>query len=152
MDDESKFFQQKAKIVWLRNDDCNSGYFHKIVKRRMHKGRIVGVCDEQGYKYDGRILQSNLWHFQIFLGIATKVEKMEDINSLFVNKVSEMESGRMISEVTNEEIKNALFDIDDNEAPGRNGYTTKFFERSLEHCWCKDMHNYKRILQYWRYS
>lgn len=59
---------------------------------------------------------------------------MEDINSLFVNKVSEMESGRMISEVTNEEIKNALFDIDDNEAPGRNGYTTKFFERSLEHC------------------
>nr|GEV46804.1 RNA-directed DNA polymerase, eukaryota, reverse transcriptase zinc-binding domain protein [Tanacetum cinerariifolium] len=36
----------------------------------------------------------------------------------------------MITEVSNKEIKEAIFDIDDNKAPGPNGFTAKFFKKS----------------------
>lgn len=31
---EEKFLSQKARVRWLRHGDCNSKYFHSIVKQR----------------------------------------------------------------------------------------------------------------------
>nr|GEW44191.1 RNA-directed DNA polymerase, eukaryota, reverse transcriptase zinc-binding domain protein [Tanacetum cinerariifolium] len=60
---------------------------HKIIKGRMHKGRIMTICIEKGER--------------------SKNEK------------------RGISDV---EVKNAMFDIEDSKAPGPNGYTARFYK------------------------
>ncbi|GKD29866.1 hypothetical protein Tco_1240644 [Tanacetum coccineum] len=47
------------------------------------------------------------------------ITKLEDIEgTIFDNKVSIEEANQMAKDVTDEEIKKALFDIDDNKAPG----------------------------------
>lgn len=70
-------------------------------------------------------------HFEKFLGICTEVRSMnEEDDSLFDKKVPHDEAVTMIREVTNVEIKEALFDIDDHKAPGPDGFTSKFFKKA----------------------
>nr|GEU51937.1 RNA-directed DNA polymerase, eukaryota, reverse transcriptase zinc-binding domain protein [Tanacetum cinerariifolium] len=48
MKDENNLLMQKAKMERLKDGDRNTEFFHKIIKGRMHKGRIVSVCNEKG--------------------------------------------------------------------------------------------------------
>ncbi|GJZ27198.1 nucleolar protein 56-like protein, partial [Tanacetum coccineum] len=49
---------------------------------------------------------------------------------VFGTKLNHKESMEMIKEATDSEIKNALFDIGDNKAPGLDGYTSTFFKKA----------------------
>ncbi|GJR59181.1 RNA-directed DNA polymerase, eukaryota, reverse transcriptase zinc-binding domain protein [Tanacetum coccineum] len=64
-----------------------------------------------------------------------KVEELrnDDINNyatLFSKKLIEEEALRMVNEVTSKEIKDALFEIRDNKAPGPDGYSSLFFKKA----------------------
>nr|GEW37931.1 hypothetical protein [Tanacetum cinerariifolium] len=48
---------------------------------------------------------------------------------MFSKKVDEQEAYSMINAITNKEIKEAMFDIDDNKALGPDGFTAKFFKK-----------------------
>ena len=67
-------------------------------------------------------------HFQNFHGIEDQVYPIEDPDSLFTKKLSNFDSDYMVREVNEEEIKIALFDIDDDKAYGLDGFTSKFFK------------------------
>ncbi|GKB14013.1 RNA-directed DNA polymerase, eukaryota, reverse transcriptase zinc-binding domain protein [Tanacetum coccineum] len=71
-------------------------------------------------------------HFQIFLGEQNNRECLDMGGILFPNKIDNQEAGRMINEVSSEEIKAAMFDIDDNKASGPDGFTAKFFKKVWE--------------------
>ncbi|GJY57545.1 hypothetical protein Tco_0456660 [Tanacetum coccineum] len=77
MKEEEKFLYQKTRVEWLK-EGKNTAFFHKVLKGRKHKGRIMSICDEK--------CKSN-----------------------------------MINEVSDEEIKDALFDIEDDKASGPDG-------------------------------
>ncbi|GKE15633.1 RNA-directed DNA polymerase, eukaryota, reverse transcriptase zinc-binding domain protein, partial [Tanacetum coccineum] len=72
-------------------------------------------------------------HFEGFLGISPEVTKLiEDDNVLFKKRISINEANLMIREITDVEIKKALFEIDDNKAPGPDGLTSKFYKKSWD--------------------
>ncbi|GJX56156.1 hypothetical protein Tco_0286053 [Tanacetum coccineum] len=89
--DEELFLRQKSKIEWFSEGDCNSKYFHNVVKGRINRGRIFG----------GR-----------------HVLPFNNPDLLFTNKLSEGGAVYMIRDISDNEIKAALFDIDNNKAPG----------------------------------
>ncbi|GJR19680.1 putative ribonuclease H-like domain-containing protein [Tanacetum coccineum] len=102
--DEEKLLAQKARIDWLNEGDKNSAFFHKIIKGRRSRNR--------------------------FLGNATNVSDISDSSGLFNNILTQDEANIMIREVTDDEIKNALFDIGDNKASGPDGYSSVFFKKA----------------------
>ena len=51
--DEEKLLQQKSKVQWLKEGDFNSSYFHKTVKSRVSRNRIVLIHDDLGNVYKG---------------------------------------------------------------------------------------------------
>ncbi|GJS87046.1 RNA-directed DNA polymerase, eukaryota, reverse transcriptase zinc-binding domain protein [Tanacetum coccineum] len=130
--DEEKLLRQKAKVSWLREGDKNSAYFHKVLKGRVNKNRIMTICDEDGNRYDNsEVAEQFVKHFEGFLGTSPPVTKITDDDSyLFERKINENEANLMVREVSDEEIKNALFDIDDDKAPGPDGYTSKFYKKA----------------------
>nr|GEX80622.1 hypothetical protein [Tanacetum cinerariifolium] len=72
-------------------------------------------------------------HFEGFLGISPEVAKFSEEESLlFEKKVSSEDVEIMIKEISNDEIKKALFDIEDNKAPRPDGFTSRFFKKSWE--------------------
>ncbi|GKG20038.1 hypothetical protein Tco_0379839, partial [Tanacetum coccineum] len=100
----------------------------KQVDQDPHRSRIETVNDENGIRYDGaQVAEQFVKHFQNFLGKAVAVEDF-DLGSLKSKTVSEDDADLMIMNVSDVEIKEALFDICDNKAPGPNGYSAKFFK------------------------
>ncbi|GJY63501.1 pentatricopeptide repeat-containing protein [Tanacetum coccineum] len=104
--DEEKFLYQQAKIKWLCEGDKNS----------RHEG--------------DQIPQVFLDHFQEFLGTSYQVQEIDYIETLIKKKLSLEEADKMVSEVSDKEIKEALFDIDDSKAPGPDGFSSAFFKKA----------------------
>ncbi|GKA76581.1 RNA-directed DNA polymerase, eukaryota, reverse transcriptase zinc-binding domain protein [Tanacetum coccineum] len=108
-EDEEKLLMQKAKVNWLKEEDKNTAYFHKVLKGRLNRSIILSICAEDGTRFENyEVANQNVKHFEGFLGISPS------------------------NDVTEEEIKKALFDIDDNKAPGPDGFTSKFFKKSWD--------------------
>nr|GEW29609.1 hypothetical protein [Tanacetum cinerariifolium] len=51
---------------------------------------------------------------------------------IFKNKINQQDACNMIREVYKEEIKEAMFSIDDNKARGPDGYTGKFYKKAWD--------------------
>ncbi|GJS99190.1 RNA-directed DNA polymerase, eukaryota, reverse transcriptase zinc-binding domain protein [Tanacetum coccineum] len=85
----------KAIIEWLKDGDRNIKYLHKIIKGRLHKGRIMYVFNE----------------------------KRESV--VFPNKLTNEEAIDMVKPVSEAKVKNAMFDIEDSKAPGLDGFTAR---------------------------
>nr|GEU91407.1 hypothetical protein [Tanacetum cinerariifolium] len=128
--DEEKLLAQKARVDWLNKGDKNSSFFHKVIKGRRSKNRVATICDENGIYYEGDDVPIQfVKHFQQFLGQPSSTIIITMSEDLFCNVLNLEEAIWMVREVNNNEIKDAMFDIRDNRAPGPDGYTS-FFKRA----------------------
>ncbi|GJU41837.1 RNA-directed DNA polymerase, eukaryota, reverse transcriptase zinc-binding domain protein, partial [Tanacetum coccineum] len=129
--DEEKFLYQQAKIKWLCDGDKNSKYFHSVLKGRRSKSKIHSIKDKDGITYEGeQIPKVFLKHFQEFLGTKNHVQEIASFENMFRNKLRLCDAEKMIRDVSDKEIKDAIFDIDDAKAPGPDGFSAAFFKKS----------------------
>ncbi|GJY36038.1 RNA-directed DNA polymerase, eukaryota, reverse transcriptase zinc-binding domain protein [Tanacetum coccineum] len=133
MSDEEKFLYQKAKVKWLFVGDRNNAYFHKALKSRNHRNRINAIHDEEGKRYEcNEVGKQFVNHFKKFSGESIPVRKFLDIDELFKVKLSQDEALSMIHNVSDAEIKRAMFQINDNNAPGPDGFSSHFYKKAWD--------------------
>ncbi|GKC69158.1 RNA-directed DNA polymerase, eukaryota, reverse transcriptase zinc-binding domain protein [Tanacetum coccineum] len=96
--EEYSLLCQKAKVEWLKEGDRNIAYFHKTIKERVHRGQ------------------------------SKEVHSLAKRQNIFINKVNTEEAQRMVRAISDSEIKNAMFEIEDSKAPGPDGYTARFYK------------------------
>nr|GEU33226.1 hypothetical protein [Tanacetum cinerariifolium] len=131
LEDEEKLAYQRAKVSWLNEGDRNSAFFHKVIKSRIHRSKVDEIWGTDNVRYSrDQVPIQFVKHFQDFLGHQKNKECLALEPSLFLNKINQKDAVTMIEEVSNEEIKAAMFSIDDNKAPGPDGYTAKFFKKA----------------------
>ncbi|GJY18130.1 RNA-directed DNA polymerase, eukaryota, reverse transcriptase zinc-binding domain protein [Tanacetum coccineum] len=129
--DEENVLKQKTKVEWLREGDHNSAYFHNLLKGRFNKSRIVSVEDNMGKTwYEEEVAQAFVDHFQSFLGTCDEIFPVEDPDILFQKKMDADIALHMVRVVSDDEVKAALFDINDQKAPALDGFTSRFFKAS----------------------
>nr|GEU65417.1 RNA-directed DNA polymerase, eukaryota, reverse transcriptase zinc-binding domain protein [Tanacetum cinerariifolium] len=86
---------------------------------------------DYGNKYEGDdVVEQFVRHFKNFLSEAVQVKHMKNINMLIKNKLSEAEANEMVRDVSDVEIKEAMFLIDGNKASGHGGFSSLFFKRA----------------------
>nr|GEW43884.1 hypothetical protein [Tanacetum cinerariifolium] len=87
---------------------------------------------EELNKLEGNDKVSNQFvkHFQQFLGNKSNVDILDDCDDLFSTTLNQDDAVDMIREVSNKEIKNAIFDIRDNKALGPDGYSSLLLKRA----------------------
>ncbi|GJR98189.1 RNA-directed DNA polymerase, eukaryota, reverse transcriptase zinc-binding domain protein [Tanacetum coccineum] len=133
MKDEEKLLYQKAKIKWLKVGDKNNAYFHRALKSRNHRNRINAIKDTQGNLFQGEeVAEQFVNHFKIFLGVEVPVNDVGPYLPLIKKKLSSNDADFMVREVCDEEIKEALFQIDGNKAPGPDGLSSLFFIKAWD--------------------
>nr|GEW14982.1 RNA-directed DNA polymerase, eukaryota, reverse transcriptase zinc-binding domain protein [Tanacetum cinerariifolium] len=134
----------KAKLAWKRfcMPKDQGGLGIKSVKNwnevllikqlwKIIEGRIESICDENGKRFEKDNVASVFFeHFKKFLGTKHDVQPLESIDVIFDNVLSKKEAEDMIGIVTNEEIKEAVFDIDSNKASVLDGYTSGLFKKT----------------------
>ncbi|GKB31830.1 sodium/hydrogen exchanger 6 [Tanacetum coccineum] len=117
--DEEIFLKQKAKIDWLAVGDSNSAFFHKSIKSRNQRSRIEVINNVDNVEVTGTFVpEVFVAHYEAFLGTSTVCDDF-DTTGLFLKTVSDSANSHMISPVTNDEIKRAMFDIGNDKAPGQ---------------------------------
>ncbi|GKC86929.1 RNA-directed DNA polymerase, eukaryota, reverse transcriptase zinc-binding domain protein, partial [Tanacetum coccineum] len=121
---------QKANVEWISSGDRNTKHFYKVIASKRNISRIMSVCNDKGERFEGNLVADQfVQHFQRFPGnneegIAMNTEKF------FINRLSDEEAAKMVIDVTDKEIKEAMFDIGENKAPGPDGFTSAFFKHS----------------------
>ncbi|GKC02761.1 RNA-directed DNA polymerase, eukaryota, reverse transcriptase zinc-binding domain protein [Tanacetum coccineum] len=119
---------EKVKKLKLKLDEIQTKI---IVDPTNISLREQGVCLDKEYITTLED-EEKLLHFQKFLGVQENMECLDLDEYLFLNKISPQDAGNMINDVTNKEIKDAMFDINDNKAPGPDGFTARFFKKAWD--------------------
>nr|GEW30501.1 hypothetical protein [Tanacetum cinerariifolium] len=114
-----------------KEGDKNSAFFHSVLKSRKHKNRVETICGEDGTRVVGnKVAEQFVNHFKNFLGNYVPFKPLSNLGDIAIKKLSMEDAAKMITEVTDVENKNALFDIDCNKATGPDGYTSCFFKNA----------------------
>ena len=126
---EEGFLKQKYRIQWLKSGDQNSNFFHKTVKSRNSRNSIKSITLENGYRSEDpdTIRQEVVKHFQSVLG-SNLQDSVNDAYHMDGLVWSSEHLDILNSKITHEDIKNALFSIDDTKAPGPDGFSSLFFK------------------------
>ncbi|GKE44927.1 hypothetical protein Tco_1472211 [Tanacetum coccineum] len=131
LEDEEKLMFQRAKVHWLNDGDRNSAFFYKIIKSRINRNRVDEIWGADNIRYyDDQVPIQFVSHFKSFLGAQNGKECLNLDPSIFLNKINPQDATDLIREVSNDEIKAAMYIINDNKAPGPDGYTTKLYKKA----------------------
>ncbi|XP_020251079.1 uncharacterized protein LOC109828510, partial [Asparagus officinalis] len=130
LDCEESFYQQKARIAWSVHGDRSTSYFHSTVKRNRHNNNVGVLYNSRGDRITdgGEIVTELISFFTNLLGtsVATSPPDKNIIKS--GPCLSEAQIRDLSKPVSIEEIKEAIFSMSDNKAPGPDGYSASFFK------------------------
>ncbi|KAL2223560.1 UNVERIFIED_CONTAM: hypothetical protein Sindi_3084800, partial [Sesamum indicum] len=129
---EQIMLQQRAKMQWMKGGtNAPRIFFRKIAKRRVAR-RILQISDDNGtiHTEPEEIINEFVCYYQNLLG-GNRRQIALDIGFLRPwarHILSNEEAGHLILAFTPDDVKQAVFDIADDKAPGPDGYSSGFFK------------------------
>ncbi|KAL0290050.1 UNVERIFIED_CONTAM: Retrovirus-related Pol polyprotein from type-2 retrotransposable element R2DM, partial [Sesamum radiatum] len=129
---EHVMLRQRAKLQWLKGgDQCSKVFFRRVATRRANK-RLFQISDSDGLvQTDPTIINSVfVTYFQDLLG-GDRTERVLDIHYLRPwarHILTEEEAYALIRPVTVDDVKKAMFDIEEDKAPGPDGFSSGFIK------------------------
>ncbi|XP_020254858.1 uncharacterized protein LOC109831820 [Asparagus officinalis] len=144
IDCETSFYKQKANIRWdLYGDKC-SQFFHSIMKAKRHHNRVLSLHTENGERITDMadIATEFTEYYKRLLGVATHTSTPDPGVISSGPILSPAQSNSLVLPVSRKEIKNAVFFMSSERAPGPDGYNASFFKAAWEII-SEDIHNPK---------
>ncbi|KAL2252961.1 UNVERIFIED_CONTAM: Retrovirus-related Pol polyprotein from type-2 retrotransposable element R2DM [Sesamum indicum] len=129
---EQIMLQQRAKMQWMKGgDQCSRIFFCKIAQRRAVR-RILQINDENGTTHteSSEVVHEFVSFYQNFLG-GNRRRLLVDINYLRPwarHILSNEEASHLSLPFSPEDVKQAIFDIVEDKAPGPDGFSSGFFK------------------------
>ncbi|PRQ26177.1 putative RNA-directed DNA polymerase [Rosa chinensis] len=129
------FWQQKARVKWLQEGDKNSKFFQLTTMVRRRRNKIEGLFDEQGKLCSDAETMRNIAakYFEDLFAYHRSDDSRFVIPYLFP-QLSRSETSWMQRDVTNVEVKTAVFGIGSLKAPGADGYPSIFYQKHWGLC------------------
>ncbi|GJZ55975.1 RNA-directed DNA polymerase, eukaryota, reverse transcriptase zinc-binding domain protein, partial [Tanacetum coccineum] len=119
----AKFFKSIMQLWEMKKSCCC----------KKHKNMINAIYDEEGKMYEGNEVGDQFVnHFKKFLGESIPVRKIQDINNLLKVKLNHDEVMSIVKDVSDAEIRKAMFQIDDNKAPSPDGFSSHLYKKTWD--------------------
>ncbi|XP_075098898.1 uncharacterized protein LOC142175800 [Nicotiana tabacum] len=128
------FFQQRSKVQWLTQGDQNTKFFHGILKARRNSNRIFHIKDMNGNYIDDPVQIPDAFIDLYTKMLGRKIEDRTHVNSQLIKQgptVREEQSNEVEAEFTSAKVKQALWAIAGDKAPGPDGFGSQFYKD----CW-----------------
>jgi hypothetical protein len=130
---EELFWQEKSRAKWHCQGDRNTGFFHRVTKIKQAYKKINSIRVDNNILVDPELISNHIVnHF---------TSLFYDNNSTLDNGLVEETIPKLINESTNHlltmlpsalEIKNAVFSMNKDGAPGPDGFGAFFFQTYWE--------------------
>ncbi|KAL0292750.1 UNVERIFIED_CONTAM: hypothetical protein Sradi_6975700 [Sesamum radiatum] len=129
---EQSMLQQRSKMAWMKDgDQCSRLFLRKVAKRRSSKRAFqIMTPDGQTLINQPAVINEFIRYYQELLGGRSR-DRFIDLRHLRPwarHILTEAEADALVLPVSSEEVKQALFDIDESKAPGLDGYSAGFFK------------------------
>ena len=120
---EEMLWLQRSRILWLKEGDRNTKFFHNKAVWRARKNKIRELHDEDGEAQSDPVVMGNMVS-EYFQKIFTKDDLLDaaPLVDLFECVVTEFDNNRLCRDFSDEEISNALFQIGPLKALGPDGF------------------------------
>ncbi|CAN1347905.1 Putative ribonuclease H protein At1g65750 [Linum perenne] len=127
---KEKRWSQRANIRWLAEGDKNTRFFHTMVVHRKHRNNISRLKDDnrRWVASDSGIERMTTQYFtDLFTArdTTTNLQNIQDIPRIMRDEMN----ATLIAEVSDVEIRKAVFSLGANQSPGPDGYPGHFFRR-----------------------
>ncbi|KAL0311244.1 UNVERIFIED_CONTAM: hypothetical protein Sangu_2419100 [Sesamum angustifolium] len=123
---------QRAKLQWLKGgDQCSKIFFRRVATRRANK-RVFQISDDVGNEQTDPTVISSIFvdFFQGLLG-GDRTDRAIDLRYLRPwarHILTDDEARAIIRPITIDEVKTTFFDIEEDKAPGPDGFSSGFFK------------------------
>jgi len=138
----------KSCSLWLKARDQNTNFFHKQARTQLSRNNVKEVVLDYGTKIlDFEALkEATTKHFHSLFTHQSKanpkneVDLIEHIPTMITNE----ENSKLTRPIEEDEIKNVIWSLEPNNAPGLDGFSISFYR----YFWELIKFDMKRMLQY----
>ncbi|VFQ82077.1 unnamed protein product [Cuscuta campestris] len=122
-ENDLSFWKQKANLKWMEEGDCCSKFFHSYVKARRSNHQIRSIMDEKGKEHkDMAIIKQMAIDYYSKLYNNSKDVDMEPVLHYLDKPISHQDNINISKVPNEEEIKEAVWSLNPNSAPGPDGF------------------------------
>jgi hypothetical protein len=131
--EEENYWRQKSRSLWLEAEDRNTSYFHKQAESRKQFKTVIEIQVQNQTITDPKGIKATAT--EAFGDLYTETQR-NDIDpkeyplSLVPNLIKKDFNNNLTKEVTQQEIKEALDQMNPDKALGPNGFTARFYQQS----------------------
>ncbi|XP_074336591.1 uncharacterized protein LOC141673749 [Apium graveolens] len=131
-DQQEIFWRQRSKQLWLKAGDQNSKYFHAMASARKRSNQIHKLQNkwDEWVEWDDGLQDLISDYFKNLY--ATDEPDWGEVIDNIPTTITVAQNIKLVKPVTNEEFKNALFQMHPDKAPGPNGMTPTFFQKNWQ--------------------
>lgn len=143
---EEEFWKQQSRQLWLALGYLNTGYFHASTKSRRARNRLFVIEDDNGLQVveDDKIADVISQYFRnIFT--SSNPQASEVVNEALRSCISQSVNDKLTALPSDLEIKEAMFAIHPDKAPGPDGFSASFFQSnwaSVGHAICCEIRSF----------
>ncbi|MCI07075.1 RNA-directed DNA polymerase (Reverse transcriptase), partial [Trifolium medium] len=126
---EESYWQQKANIHWHCDGDRNTAYFHRFAKIKNTINLITSLKHGDSTLTDPNIISSHVVdHFSNLFNQNSRVTDNGLIEDVIPNLLTDNINNMLTMLPSFDEIKNAVFSLNKDSAPGPDGFGALFFQ------------------------
>jgi len=123
------FWKEKARINWHVNGDRNSRYFHRLTKIKNKTKMISSIRnDEEIITEPERVTEHIVNYYNCLFSSNYFLQDSNLLEEVVPNLIDEPTNKLLTMIPSTKEIKNAVFDLNNEGAPGPNGFGACFFQ------------------------
>lgn len=126
---EESYWKQRSRQLWLNLGDRNTGYFHSTTKQRRAINKIYVLQNTAGEPvFDEEQIAAEISTYFTDLFTSQPGDRTDTVCKALDQTIGKETNQKLIRKPTAKEIKDAVFSIHADKAPGPDGFSASFYQ------------------------